>query len=76
MGYGAAQIRDLESTLAAAAHHGVEAVAIGTPINLARLVTIPLPHTRVRYELRVTGGASLETVLRPILQGARAKVSL
>jgi predicted GTPase len=76
MGYGDAQIRDLEATLAAAAHHGVEGVAIGTPINLARLVTIPLPHTRVRYELRVTGGVSLETVLRPILQGARVKVSL
>ena len=41
LGYGDAQIRDLETTIARAAEHGVEAVAIGTPIDLARLIRIP-----------------------------------
>jgi len=72
MGYGDAQVRDLEETLARAAANGVEAVAVGTPIDLARLVTIPMPHTRVRYELRVLGTPTLEAVLEPIVEGRSA----
>lgn len=71
MGYGEAQIRDLQATIAAAAGHGVEAVAIGTPINLGRLLTIDLPFTRVRYELQLLGEPSLETILEPVLAAAR-----
>jgi predicted GTPase len=68
MGYGDAQVRDLEATLAAAARNGVEAIAIGTPIDLARIVAIPLPYTRVRYDLQVVSGEPLETVLAPVLR--------
>jgi predicted GTPase len=67
MGYGEAQIRDLEATLRNAAAAGVEAIAIGTPIDLAGLIRIPLPHTRVRYELQVLGTPTLEDALRPVL---------
>jgi predicted GTPase len=67
MGYGAQQVADLEATLRRAADDGVEAVSIGTPIDLARLVEIPMPHTRVRYELEVMDGVSLEDVLAPVL---------
>lgn len=70
MGYGDAQVADLEATIAAAAEHGVEAVAIGTPIDLARLVKIPLPHTRVRYELEVRGEPTLEELLEPVIRAA------
>ncbi len=64
MGYGARQIKDLEDTVARAiAEGGVEAVAIGTPIDLQRLIRIPVPSTRVRYELRTLGTPDLETVL-------------
>jgi len=69
MGYGEAQVRDLEATLAKAAEGGVEAVAIGTPIDLAQLVKIPVPSTRVRYELQVLGRPTLEEVLAPVLKG-------
>jgi predicted GTPase len=41
----------------------VEAVAVGTPIDLSGLVAIPVPHTRVRYELQVIGRPTLEDVL-------------
>lgn len=64
MGYGDAQIRDLEATIARAVEDGeVEAVAVGTPIDLARLLEIPVPHTRIRYELQVIGKPDLEEVL-------------
>jgi predicted GTPase len=70
MGYGERQIRDLEATLARAAEGGVEAVAVGTPVALDRLVRIPLPHTRVRYELEVLGPVTLADVLAPVLEAA------
>ena len=67
MGYGERQVRDLEATIAQAAADGVQAVVIGTPIDLARLVRIPVPHTRVRYELEVRGPPGLADVLAPVL---------
>jgi predicted GTPase len=70
MGYGDQQVADLEATLRKAAEDGVEAVAIGTPIDLARLVKIPVPHTRVRYDLEVLGKPDLGDALAPILTRA------
>jgi predicted GTPase len=67
MGYGDQQIRDLEETIRAARDHGVEAVAIGTPIDLGSLINIALPYTRIRYELQVLGSPTLDDVLAPIL---------
>jgi predicted GTPase len=64
MGYGEAQIADLERTIERACREGgVEAVAVGTPIDLGSLVSIPVPHTRIRYELQVIGSPTLEEVL-------------
>ena len=68
MGYGEQQVKDLEATLKKAAAGGVEAVAVGTPIDLGRLVDIPMPSTRVRYELEVRGTPTLEDALAPILK--------
>jgi predicted GTPase len=67
LGYGDQQVRDLEATIANAVAHGVEAVAVGTPIDLARLVKIPVPSTRVRYDLQVRGAPTLEEILKPVL---------
>jgi len=69
MGYGEQQVKDLEATLVQAAEGGVEAVAVGTPIDLGRLVKIPVPSTRVRYELQVLGKPDLRDALAPILGG-------
>jgi predicted GTPase len=71
MGYGEQQLRDLEETIAAAAG-AADAVAIGTPIDLARLIRIELPATRVRYSLAMRDGASMEEILAPVLQRAAA----
>jgi predicted GTPase len=67
MGYGDQQVADLQATLQKAFEGGVEAVAIGTPIDLAHLIEIPMPHTRVRYDLEVVGDLTLEEVLAPVL---------
>jgi predicted GTPase len=70
MGYGEAQTRDLEATLRRAAEDGAQAVAVGTPIDLSAVIDIPLPHTRVRYELELLDGPTLEDVLAPVLSRA------
>ncbi len=75
MGYGEQQVRDLEATLVRAAEGGVEAVAVGTPIDLARLVEIPVPYTRVRYELELLGEETLRDLLDPVVRRARPKVT-
>ena len=67
MGYGDQQIKDLEDTLQAAAEGGVEGVAVGTPIDLAHLIDIPMPYTRVRYELKIVGTPDLAELLAPIV---------
>lgn len=67
MGYGETQVQDLQRTIKKAAEGGIEAVAIGTPINLARLVDIPVPFTRVSYELQVLGRPDLGDALKPVL---------
>ncbi|MDP3775840.1 MAG: GTP-binding protein [Gemmatimonadales bacterium] len=67
LGYGDRQIRDLEETISRAVAGGVEAVAVGTPIDLAKLVKIPVPSTRVRYEIALRDGVTLEDMLAPVL---------
>jgi predicted GTPase len=71
LGYGNVQIKDLETTIARAAEHGVEAVAIGTPIDLARLVRIPIPSTRVSYDIALKD-ATLDELLAGVLKAATA----
>jgi predicted GTPase len=64
MGYGEEQVAELAETIAAA---DVDAVVIGTPIDLRRLIEIDRPTVRVRYELQEIGEPTLEDVLAPLL---------
>ncbi|HUT98514.1 MAG TPA: cyclic 2,3-diphosphoglycerate synthase [bacterium] len=65
MGYGSAQVEDLEATIKGMVKdEAIDSVVVGTPINLGRLVKIPCPSTRVRYELQEIGRPTLEDVLR------------
>ncbi len=61
MGYGEAQIRELEETINSA---DVDLVIIGTPIDLRRIMKIDKPSDRVRYELQVIGTPTLEDLLK------------
>ena len=61
MGYGDAQIKELEQTINNAE---VDLVIIGTPIDLSRLMKINKPTQRVRYELQIIGQPTLEDLLK------------
>ena len=60
MGYGEDQVRDLETTINAT---DCDTIVIGTPIDLARVVNISKPHTRVYYDLDELGQPDLPTIL-------------
>jgi len=60
MGYGDAQIRDLEATINQVP---CDMVIIGTPIDLSKLTDIQHPHQRVRYELQCIGQPTLLEIL-------------
>ncbi|HHY46805.1 MAG TPA: GTPase [Firmicutes bacterium] len=61
MGYGKAQIAELEETIA---RTPCDAVVIGTPIDLRRVIRLDKPAVRVRYELEEIEGPGLEEVLK------------
>ncbi len=61
MGYGDAQIRDLEETINATP---CDLVIVGTPIDLTRLLKVDHPMERVRYELQVIGRPTIEEILK------------
>lgn len=61
MGYGPEQMKDLEETINAS---DAEAVVIGTPIDLRRVINIEKPSVRVTYELQEIGSPDLTDALR------------
>jgi len=60
MGYSAAQLADLAATIEAT---DAEVVAIGTPIDLARLIRIDKPVVRVTYRVTDTTSPGLDDVV-------------
>lgn len=61
MGYSKEQLEDLEATVNKSE---CEAVVIGTPIDLTKLIDFKMPTTRARYELQEIGKPSLEEILQ------------
>ena len=68
MGYGARQIAELKETIAATP---ADLVLIATPIDLRRLIDIPQPTARVRYEMQEIGRPTMTEVLTPVLERAQ-----
>ena len=64
MGYGEDQLNDLEETIN---NCQCDAVVIGTPIDLNRVINIKKPSTRVYYDLQSIGEPNLEHVLEDFL---------
>ena len=60
MGYGEQQLKDLEATIN---NTECDAVVIGTPIDLNRIIKIDKPSTRVYYNLQEIGRPNLTSVL-------------
>jgi len=67
MGYGEAQMRELEQTIAAVP---CDAVVVGTPVDLGRFLKIRQPQVKVSYELDAHGREGLERVLDRFLDGS------
>jgi predicted GTPase len=63
MGYGDAQIRDLETTVNAV---DCDLVLVATPIDLTRLIDIEKPHMRIGYHLPGVDGVLAEAVRRVV----------
>ena len=64
MGYGDKQMADLQATIAKS---DVDAVIIGTPIDLSRVIRIDKPKTRITYELDDYSDPSLGRVVADVL---------
>lgn len=60
MGYGKQQMKDLETTIAKVP---CDAVIIGTPIDLRRVIKIKKPAVRVSYDLQEIGKPDLTHIL-------------
>jgi predicted GTPase len=71
MGYGDKQIHELESALTAIP---ADVVLAATPIDLTRVLSIPKPIVRVRYELEPVTG-NLDGPLAPIIARAKGTVA-
>jgi len=64
-GYGGQMLKDMEDTVNAV---DCDAVVVGTPIDLARIMKIEKPNTRVYYDLQEIGTPNLGTVLEEFLE--------
>jgi len=60
MGYGDAMLKDMETTINSTE---CDAVVVGTPIDLARIIDIKKPNTRVYYDLQEIGSPNLQEIL-------------
>jgi predicted GTPase len=65
MGYSEQQLRDLETTIN---NTECDAVVIGTPIDLNRIIKIDKPSTRVCYNLQEIGRPNLTEVLEDFIE--------
>ena len=65
MGYGKQQLKDLEETINNA---DCDAVIIGTPIDLTRIISINKPCTRVHYDLDEISSPNLKDILKDFIQ--------
>ena len=65
MGYGEQQLKDLEETIN---NTDCDAVIIGTPMDLTRVISINKPTTRVHYELDEVGTPNLSDILKDFIQ--------
>jgi len=65
MGYGEQQLKDLETTIN---NTDCDAVVIGTPMDLNRIIKIDKPNTRVYYDLQEIGFPTLGGVIEDFVK--------
>jgi predicted GTPase len=70
MGYGEKQVRELEQTIGSI---DCDAFVLGTPIDLRRILKVPKPAVRVRYEMQEVTKPTLREILRSLPIGILKK---
>jgi len=70
MGYGKKQTDELQQTINKS---DVDAIVIGTPIDLNHVIKIDKPNVRVRYDLQEIGRPNLEDVLTAFVKKHKLK---
>jgi predicted GTPase len=65
MGYSKKQLRELEDTINKV---NCDAIVIGTPFDLRKLLSVNKPIARVRYELQEIGKPNLEDVIKKFIK--------
>ena len=70
MGYGAQQLKDLETTIN---NTDCDSVIIATPIDLNRIIKIKKPNTRVYYDLQEIGEPNLTGVIDDFVKKHKLK---
>lgn len=65
MGYSQAQLDDLAATIAAV---DCDTIIVASPVDLGRLIALPKPHCRVRYDLEEIGHPALAEVISDFLR--------
>ena len=65
MGYGKEQLKDMETTIN---NTECDAVVIGTPIDLNRIIKIKKPNTRVYYNLQEIGRPDFSSILNGFIE--------
>jgi predicted GTPase len=73
MGYSSEQLQDLTATIDNAA---CDSIIVATPVDLARLIRLPKPHCRVRYDLEEISRPNLSDVIAVFLQTHARRLSL
>lgn len=71
MGYGEKQLKDLEATIN---NTDCDAVIIGTPIDISRVIKINKPTARIHYDLNEVDGPSLDNILTNFLNKQQAEL--
>ncbi len=70
-GYTREQLRDLEETLR---NIDAEAIVLGTPSDITRLIRIDKPVIRVSFRVKIVEGPSIEDYIEMFLKRARRKL--
>ena len=70
MGYGAHQIADLEATIHATP---CDAIIVGTPVDVRRFLTLPVPAVRVFFDIEKIGEPTLAALVPRSAQKIRAQ---
>jgi len=65
MGYSPTQLEDLAATINATP---CDSIVVATPVDLARLIPLPKPYCRVRYDLEEISHPDLADILARFLR--------